>query len=67
LEPPTADSREEVEIHAATVWAGELLRQELVSRHPHIITLYIDYWLWREGRRQGSDIKPYHRVRSIYY
>ncbi|MEE9615423.1 MAG: queuosine salvage family protein [Anaerolineae bacterium] len=66
-EPLEAGSREEVEIRAATVWAGELMRQALVSRFPQVTALHIDYWLWREGQRQGPDVRPYHRTRTIYY
>jgi len=66
-EPLAAGSREEVEIRAATVWAGELIRQTLVSRFPEISALHVDYWLWREGQRQGANVRPYHRTRTIYY
>lgn len=67
LDPLEAGSREEVEIRAATVWAGELMRQALVSRFPQVTALHIDYWLWREGQHQGPGIQPYHRTRTIYY
>jgi hypothetical protein len=67
LEPLEAGSREEVEIRAATVWAAELMRQELLPRFPEVTALHIDYWLWHEGQIQGPGIQPYHRVRSIYY
>jgi hypothetical protein len=67
LEPLRASSHEEIEIRAATVWIGELMRRELVARFPKITTLHIDYWLWREGQRQGPGIQPYHRTRTIYY
>ena len=66
-EPLVAGSREEVEIRAATVWAGELMRQALVSRLPWVTGLQVDYWLWREGRVQGPDVRPYHRTRTVYY
>jgi len=66
-EPLEAGSREEVEIRAATVWAGELMRQALVHRFPQITALHVDYWLWHEGQRQGPDVWPYHRTRTIYY
>ena len=62
-----AGSREEIEIRAATVWAGELMRQALVTRFPQVIALHVDYWLWREGQYQGPDVRPYHRTRTIYY
>ena len=66
-EPLEAGSREEVEIRAATVWAGELMRRTLTPRLPGITALRIDYWLWREGQVQGPGVRPYHRTRTIYY
>ncbi len=66
-EPLEAGSREEVEIRAATVWAGELMRQALISRFSQVTALHVDYWLWREGQVQGPDVRPYHRTRTIYY
>ena len=68
-----ANSREEIEIRVATVWAGELMRRALVSRLPQVTprskvtAMHIDYWLWREGQAKGPDIQPYHRTRTIYY
>ncbi len=62
-----AGSREEVEIRAATVWAGELMRRALVSRLPQVTALHVDYWLWHKGRYQGPAVRPYHRTRTIYY
>ena len=73
LKPLAAGSREEVEIRAATVWAGELMRQAIaprfpqVMRHSEVTALHIDYWLWEAGQVQGPDVRPYHRTRSIYY
>ena len=73
LEPLEAGSREEVEIRAATVWAGELMRRALVARlsqitpHSEMTALYVDYWLWHAGQVQGPDVQPYHRTRTIYY
>ncbi len=66
-EPLAAGSREEVEIRAATVWAAELMRRELVTRRAAVTALHIDYWLWYAGQVQGPDVPPYHRARTIYY
>ncbi len=66
-EPLEAGSREEIEIRAATVWAGELMRRALAPRLPQVTALHVDYWLWREGQVQGPDIRPYHRTRTTYY
>ena len=60
-------SAEEVEIRAATIWASELLRRELVSRVGRPITaMEIDQLLWHLGQ-DASHMQPYHRVRTIYY
>jgi hypothetical protein len=67
LEPIEASSHEEVEIRAATVWAGELMRRALVARFPEVRALHVDYWLWHAGQVQGPGVQPYHRTRTIYY
>jgi Potential Queuosine, Q, salvage protein family len=61
-----AGSEEEVELRAATIWACELLRQEL-ARHKRIMTTAeIDLRLWLLGQN-SSTMQPYHRTRTIYY
>ncbi|HLI07068.1 MAG TPA: queuosine salvage family protein [Ktedonobacteraceae bacterium] len=59
-------SEEEIELRAATIWASELLRRELArQRHP-MTPAEIDQRLWLLGQIV-SDMKPYHRTRTIYY
>jgi hypothetical protein len=65
LLPP--GSPEEVEIRAATVWAGELLRRALEARGVHALASEIDYHLWVLGQAPAPDDLPYHRTRTIYY
>lgn len=61
-----AGSEQEIEIRAATIWACELLRREL-SHYGHPITAVdLDQQLWLLGQ-QLSNLKPYHRTRTIYY
>ncbi|HTK08014.1 MAG TPA: queuosine salvage family protein [Ktedonobacteraceae bacterium] len=61
-----ADSEEEVEIRAATIWACELLRQEM-QRHGYSHTAAeIDQLLWHMGQ-VSTHMRPYHRTRTIYY
>ena len=61
-----AGSEEEVELRAATVWACELLRQEL-ARHDHPITpAEIDMRLWLLGQ-SAIGMRPYHRTRTMFY
>ncbi len=69
-------SEEEIEIRAATLWAVEFLRQSLAERGRELMSIQVDWILWEASQAknlakvwkpsQGS-IKPYHRVRSIYY
>lgn len=60
-------SREEVEIRAATVWAGELLRRALRVRGIQARATEIDYRLWVLSQTKSPDDRPYHRTRTIYY
>jgi hypothetical protein len=63
----TPGGAEEVEIRAATIWASELLRRELVRlvQQPVAATV-VDQLLWHLGQ-DASMMQPYHRVRTIYY
>jgi len=61
-----AGTEEEVELRAATVWACELLRQEL-ARHDHPMTpAEIDMRLWLLGQ-SAIGMRPYHRTRTMFY
>jgi len=78
-----AGSPEEMEIRAATLWAVEFLRQVLAARGCNLWSIQVDWILWnasqsenlakvhpersRRKPSQGWSIKPYHRVRTIYY
>jgi hypothetical protein len=65
LLPP--GSPEEVEIRAATIWAGELLRRALGARGIQALVSEIDYYLWTLSQTATPDLRPYHRTRTIYY
>jgi len=56
-------SQEEVEIRAATVWAVELIKRAMKKK---IIATQIDSIFWGMGQDFGK-MRPYHRVRTIYY
>jgi hypothetical protein len=61
-----AGSEEEIEIRAATIWACELLRQEMQRSGYERTPAAIDQQLWIIG--QTSDqMHPYHRTRTMYY
>lgn len=56
-------SREEIEIRAATIWAGELIRQQI----PDMTAPDIDYSLWLLSQSIQGEAKPYHRTRTTFY
>ena len=60
-------SEEEIELRAATIWACELLRREMASTTGSTITaVEVDNRLWHIGQNV-LGMKPYHRVRTVYY
>lgn len=60
-------SAEEVEIRAATIWACELLKREVMRLGERPISAAeIDQLLWHLGQ-DAEHMRPYHRVRTIYY
>lgn len=62
-----AGSDEEIEIRAHTVWAVELMRQELEGQGLALTAYEIDWWLWEASQRLPGQAEPYHRTRTIYY
>jgi hypothetical protein len=67
LEYIQAGSAEEVEIRAATIWAVELIRQELNAHGQKMSSARLDSWLWYLGQDDACRILPYHRTRTIFY
>ncbi len=57
------DSREEIEIRSATIWAVELLRQKLKK----LTAGDIDNTIWLMSQSIQKGAKPYHRTRTIFY
>jgi hypothetical protein len=64
LEP---GSLEEVEIRANTIWAVELMRQEVERLGKKLMAYEIDWLLWNLGQDEGFRQKPYHRTVTIFY
>jgi len=60
-------SNEEVEIRSNTIWAVELIRQELQSLGRRFRAFEIDGILWNMGQYDAFRAKPYHRTVSIFY
>jgi hypothetical protein len=65
--PIPAGSRMEIEIRAATVWAGERMRRALLGRAPGITAAHIDFWLWETSQHKSPDDRPYHRTLTTAY
>jgi hypothetical protein len=60
-------SPEEVEIRANTVWAVELIRQELSRLGRERRSFEIDWMLWNLGQDNAYRENPYHRTVTIFY
>ncbi len=62
-----AGSPEEVEIRANTIWAVELIRQELERMGKSLRAFEIDWILWNMGQDEAFKERPYHRTVTIFY
>jgi hypothetical protein len=62
-----AGSAAETEIRATTLWAVEFLRDALTRRGCKLWSVQLDWILWEASQGQFAGMKPYHRVRTIYY
>ncbi|MFA5828326.1 MAG: queuosine salvage family protein [Candidatus Shapirobacteria bacterium] len=60
------NSREEVEIRANTVWAVELIREELSKTFP-VTSPEVDTVLWTRSQKKEPGEKPYHRTLTTAY
>jgi len=60
-------SPEEIEIRANTIWAVELIRQELTKMGKELRAFEIDWILWNLGQESQFKTKPYHKTVTIYY
>ena len=58
---------EEVEIRTNTIWAVELIRQELDRLGEGLRAFEIDHLLWHLGQEAVFKKKPYHRTLTIFY
>lgn len=63
-------SQEEVEIRGNSIWAVELVRQQIQKLAPkeHINAILIDFYIWDLAKEIQNDlIIPTHNTRSVYY
>jgi hypothetical protein len=56
----------EIEIRAATVIAVERLRDGLAERGRELMAIEVDWMLW-ELAQSLYPVRPYHRVRTVFY
>lgn len=61
-----AGSEEEIEIRAATIWACELLRRQLLTLDYPLTASEIDMRLWLLAQN-SANMRPYHRIRTQFY
>ncbi len=62
-----AGGAEEIEIRAVTLWAVEFLREAFVRRGRAWMSIQVDWILWEAAQVRVKAMKPYHRVRTVYY
>lgn len=60
-------SSEEVEIRAATVWAGEKIVEKLQNKFNIITAAHLDNLLWNISQELGKNDVPYHRTLTNAY
>ena len=62
-----AGSPEEVEIRANTIWAVELIRQNVARMGRPLKTFEVDWILWNLGQASEYRARPYHRTLTVFY
>jgi len=61
------NSPEEVEIRANTIWAVEMIKEELKKSGKDVSSIVINDYLWLMGQHKDEDTKPYHRTITTAY
>ncbi|KAG6029058.1 hypothetical protein E4U41_000483 [Claviceps citrina] len=64
--------RWEMQLRACSIWCVELIRREILRRHPdtEVNAILIDFFLYdrmKELEAAGKEPFPHHRTRSIWY
>ena len=62
-----AGSPEEIEIRANTIWAVELIREELTQMGKRLRAFEIDWILWNLGQESQFKAQPYHKTVTTFY
>nr|VFK80846.1 MAG: Potential Queuosine, Q, salvage protein family [Candidatus Kentron sp. SD] len=63
----SANSKEEIEIRANTIWAVEEIKNNLRARGLMVESCQINDYLWLESQHNDRFDKPYHRVITTFY
>lgn len=63
----SAGSAAEIELRAAAVHAGELLKAELGRQGQTVTAMGLDQLLWNRGQQPAYRARPRHRTRTIFY
>lgn len=61
------DSPEEIEIRASMIWGVELLKLAMGERGGTVTSIQMDWFLWQSSQGKVKGMRPYHRVRTIFY
>lgn len=61
------DSKDEIEIRVATIWAIEYLKEELLKKYSSVTSSQINSMLWGLSQRKGIKTRPYHRTYTTAY
>jgi hypothetical protein len=61
------DSEEEVEIRANTIWAVELMKQQIKEKITHADSIHINDHIRMLGQNKIKNDKPYHHTRTTSY
>lgn len=60
-------SKEEVEIRANTIWAVELIKDNLKDKIKNIDSIHVNDHLWLLSQTKSPDNNPYHLTRTTAY
>ncbi|MEK6857439.1 MAG: queuosine salvage family protein, partial [Nanoarchaeota archaeon] len=61
------NSKEEIEIRANTIWAVELIKQEIKKKIKDIESIHVNDHLWLSTQIKSPNNKPYHRTTTTNY
>ncbi len=65
--PLEVGSAEETEIRANTIWAVELMKEELKKHNKIYSSMAVNDHLWNLTQTKREDDKPYHLIRTTAY